>query len=94
MAILTVGERVTSPVANAVVASFAPEEMRGRYNFIYGNSWGISFALGPYLAGLILDNYNPDWLWYACGIIGMIAVIGFLTLHRTLHTEPILLTQE
>jgi len=94
MAILTVGEMVTVPVANAVVAKFSPEEMRGRYNFIYGNSWGISFAVGPYLAGLVMDNYDPNWLWYACGIIGMLAIIGFLALHGSTHTKPILLTQE
>jgi MFS family permease len=94
MAILTIGEMVTIPIANAVVADLSPEEMRGRYNFIYGNSWGISFAVGPYLAGLVMDHYNPNLLWYACGIIGMIAVFGFLALHRTLQTKPILLTQE
>ncbi|RPJ26556.1 MAG: MFS transporter [Chloroflexi bacterium] len=94
IAILTIGEMVTVPVANALVASFSPEEMRGRYNFIYGNSWGISFAVGPYLAGLILDNYNPNWLWYACGIIGMLAILGFLALHWNTQTKPILLTQE
>jgi len=94
MAILTVGEMVTIPIANAVVARFSPEEMRGRYNFIYGNSWGISFALGPYLAGLVMDNYDPNWLWYACGIVGMLAVLGFLALHSALQTKPILLTQE
>jgi hypothetical protein len=37
--------------------------MRGRYNFIYGLSWGISFAVGPYLAGRIMDNYDPNLLW-------------------------------
>jgi MFS family permease len=93
MAILTVGEMVAIPIAQAVVASFAPEEMRGRYSFVYGNSWGISFATGPYLAGLVLDNYDPNLLWYACGIIGMIAVLGFLALHRGLQTKPISLTQ-
>lgn len=94
MAILTVGEMITVPVANALVASFSPEEMRGRYNFVYGNSWGISFAAGPYLAGLILDNYNPNWLWYACGIIGLLAITGFLALHWSTHPKPILLAQE
>lgn len=94
MAILTIGEMITVPIANAVVAAFSPEEMRGRYNFIYGNSWGISFAVGPYLAGLIMDNYDPNWLWFACGMVGMFAVLGFLALHRSLQTKPILLTQE
>lgn len=93
MAILTIGEMVTVPISNAVVANFAPEEMRGRYNFVYGNSWGIAFAAGPYLAGLVMDNYNPNLLWYACGVIGMIAVMGFLALHRALQTKPVLLTQ-
>jgi len=94
MAILTVGEMVTIPIANAVVAHFSPEEMRGRYNFIYGNSWGISFAIGPYLAGLVMDHYDPNLLWYTCGVVGMIAVLGFLALQRTLQTKPIFLTQE
>jgi len=94
MAILTIGEMITVPVANALVASFSPEEMRGRYNFIYGLSWGISFAIGPLLAGQILDNYNPNWLWYACGIIGMAAILGFLTLHSSTHAKPVALAQE
>lgn len=94
MAILTIGEMITVPVANALVASFSPEEMRGRYNFVYGLSWGISFAAGPYLAGLVMDNYDPNWLWYACGIIGTLAILGFVALHWSTHTKPILLTQE
>jgi MFS family permease len=94
MAILTIGEMITVPVANALVASFSPEEMRGRYNFVYGLSWGISFATGPWLAGQIMDHYNPNWLWYACGIIGMFATMGFLALHWNTHAKPVLLTQE
>ncbi len=94
MAILTIGEMIAVPVANALVASFSPEEMRGRYSFVYGNSWGISFAVGPLLAGLVMDNYNPNWLWYGCGIIGMLAITGFLALHWNTHAKPILLTQE
>ncbi len=93
MAILTVGEMVTVPIANAVVASFAPEDMRGRYNFIYGNSWGISFAVGPYLAGLIMDNYDPNLLWYACGIVGIITAFLFIALHWKVHPRVIASTQ-
>jgi hypothetical protein len=50
--------------------------------------------VGPYLAGLLMDNYDPNLLWYACGIVGMFAVLGFLTLHHALQTKPILLTQD
>ena len=94
IAILTIGEMITIPISNAMVARFAPEEMRGRYNFIYGLSWGISFAAGPYLAGRIMDNYDPDLLWYACGIVGILAVLGFLVLHWSTHVRPIPSPQE
>jgi MFS family permease len=89
IATLTIGEMIAIPIANAVVASFAPEEMRGRYNFVYGSSWGISFAIGPYLAGRIMDTYDPNLLWYACGIIGLLAMLGFLGLHWTTQTKPV-----
>lgn len=94
MAILTLGEIITIPIANAVVTDFSPEDMRGRYSFIYGNSWGISFAVGPYLAGLVMDNYDPNLLWYGCGIIGLIAILGFLALHWTAHPKPVSLAQQ
>jgi MFS family permease len=83
MVVITIGEMIVSPVGQALVASFAPEQMRGRYNAIYGNlAWGLPFAFGPWLAGQIVDNVNPNWLWYACGIVGMISVAGYLLLNR------------
>ncbi|MFZ5855659.1 MAG: MDR family MFS transporter [Chloroflexota bacterium] len=86
MVVITIGEMLVSPVAQALVASFAPEQMRGRYNAIFGNlAWGVPFAIGPWLAGLIVDNVNPNWLWYACGIVGTLSVIGYLILHRVHH---------
>jgi MFS family permease len=81
MAVITAGEMIAVPVTQAVVAKFAPEDMRGRYMAIYGYSWGLAYAVGPYLAGNIMDHYNPNWLWYACGIIGTVAALGFLSLH-------------
>ena len=82
MVIITIGEMVVAPVGQALVARFAPEAMRGRYMAVFGYTWGVSFALGPYLAGQVMDNYDPRLLWYACGVIGTLAVLGFLGLHR------------
>lgn len=86
MVIITIGEMLVAPVGQALVAGFAPEQMRGRYNAIFGNlAWGIPFAIGPWLAGQIVDNVNPNWLWYACGIVGTLSVIGYLILHHIHH---------
>jgi MFS family permease len=82
MVIITIGEMIVSPVSQALVASFAPEDMRGRYMAVSGFSWGIPFAAGPYLAGLIIDGPNPHYLWYAAGFVGLLSTIGFLSLHR------------
>jgi hypothetical protein len=30
---------------------------------------------------MILDNYNPNWVWYAGGIICALAIAGFYALH-------------
>ena len=87
MVVITIGEMVVAPVGQALVARFAPEEMRGRYMAVFGYTWGISFALGPYLAGQVMDNYDPRFLWYACGVVGTLAVLGFLSLHRRVETE-------
>jgi MFS family permease len=82
MIIITVGEMVVSPFQQSVVASFAPEHMRGRYMAVSGLSWSISFTVGPYFAGLILDSANPGLLWIFCGIVGMLATIGFVVLNK------------
>lgn len=82
MVILTFGEMIVSPVAQAIVASFAPEDMRGRYMAVSGFAWMIPFAFGPYLAGRILDGPQPHLLWFAAGAVGMLSTFGFLALHR------------
>lgn len=81
MVIITIGEMIVSPVAQALVARFAPVEMRGRYMAMYGFSWVLPMAVGPLLAGIVMDNYNPDWVWYASGIMAFLAVAGFIGLH-------------
>ncbi len=81
MIIITIGEMIVVPVAQALVAQFAPADMRGRYMAMYGFSWTLPTAVGPLLAGIIMDNYNPDWVWYYAGILATIAVIGYLLLY-------------
>ena len=87
MVIITLGEMIVAPVGQALVAKFAPEDMRGRYMAVFGYSWGIPFAIGPYLAGIVLDNYDPHVLWYAAGIVGTLAVLGFLGLYRNVEAK-------
>ncbi len=88
MAVITIGEMVSVPVAQVLVADFAPEDMRARYMAAYGFTWTIAFALGPMLGGLMLDNYNPHWLWYATGLLGLLTAGIFMLLERGDRVEP------
>ncbi len=83
MIVITIGEMIVSPFQQSLVASFAPEEMRGRYMAVSGLTWSIAFAIGPYFAGLILDGTNPNLLWVLCGGIGLLATLGFTILNKT-----------
>lgn len=82
MVIITVGEMIIAPVAQAMVGDMAPEDMRGRYMGVMGFSWMIPGLIGPYVAGLLMDNGDPNWVWYGAGIIGLIATVGFFWLHN------------
>jgi len=83
MVVITIGEMVISPFAQSLVASFAPEDMRGRYMAVFGLSWSISFTVGPYFAGLLLESANPNLLWIFAGIAGTLATLGYLVLNKT-----------
>ena len=87
MVILTIGEMLIAPVSHALVATFSPEKMRGRYMAVFGISWMVPFAVGPYLAGLIMDNMDSRILWYIVAMIGTIATLGFLGLHSKLKSN-------
>lgn len=79
--IITVGEMIVMPTASALATNFAPEDMRGRYMAVFGLSWAIPATVGPTAAGLILDNYNPNLLWYVGAAICAVSVISFYGLH-------------
>ncbi len=79
--VITFGEMVVVPTSQALTANFAPEDMRGRYMAVYGLSWAIPSTLGPGAAGFILDNYNPNLLWYLGGGLCVISAFSFYILH-------------
>lgn len=85
--IITVGEMIVVPTSQALVAGFAPEDMRGRYMAVSGLSWAIPSTIGPGAAGYILDNYNPSLLWFVGGALCGISVVGYYLLHMRLGAQ-------
>lgn len=94
MILITIGEMIVMPVAQALVAQLSPADMRGRYMAMFGFSWAIPSASGPYLAGLVMDNGNPDAVWYLSAVGGFIGIMGYLALHRIFTAEERVTTIE
>lgn len=85
--IITIGEMIVMPTSQALAANFAPSAMRGRYMAIFGLSWAVPSTVGPGAAGYILDNYNPDLLWYIGGAVCGLSVMAYYALHLRLGTK-------
>lgn len=78
--LLTIGEMLAAPTSQALVASFAPEDMRGRYVAVFDFSWVLPSIFGPLLSGVVMDNFDPRWLWYGVAGLGVVAALGYLAL--------------
>ncbi len=85
--VITIGEMLVVPTSQTLAANFAPEEMRGRYMAVYGLVWMVPSIFGPGAAGLILDNYDPNLLWYLGGILCAVSALSFYALHLALGKQ-------
>lgn len=85
--VITIGEMLIMPTSQTLAANFAPEEMRGRYMAIFGLTWLLPSTFAPMLAGIILDNFNPNLLWYIGGVLCAVSALAFYALHLRLGKQ-------
>jgi len=88
MVVLTVGEMLSMPITNAVVAERAGVESVGRYMGVYTLAFSTSFVLGPIAGTAIYQNFGPPALWYGIGVVGIALAIAFAALSRPLRSHP------
>jgi MFS family permease len=84
MVIITIGEMIGMPTSNVLAAHFAPEDMRARYMAVFGLTWTVPAMIGPWAAGLVMDNYNPNYVWYIGSVLCVVAMLAFYFLHLRL----------
>ncbi len=54
---------------------------------VFGLTWAIPSIFGPAAAGIILDNLNPNLLWYVAGILCAVAAFAYYALHMRLGKQ-------
>ena len=85
--VITMGEMLIMPTSQTLAANFAPVEMRGRYMAIFGLTWLLPSTFAPMLAGMILDNFNPNLLWYIGGALCAVSALSYWALHLRLGQQ-------
>ena len=82
MIVLTVGEMLSMPIANAVVAERAGTESVGRYMGVYTLTFSTAFVIGPITGTAIYQNLGPKVLWLSIGAVGIVLAIAFAALSQ------------
>ncbi len=85
--VITIGEMIVMPTSQALAAGFAHVHMRGRYMAVFDWSIKIPATIGPVAAGVILDNHNPNLLWYLGALLCAISALGFYGLQLRLGPQ-------
>lgn len=85
--VITVGEMLVMPTSQALAAHFARADMRGRYMAVFDLTNKIPATVGPAAAGVVLDNYNPNLLWYLGAVLCVISAVFFYILHARLGSQ-------
>lgn len=87
-AVFGLGETLSAPIIPSLVNDLAPAHLRGRYNAVQSLTWGISGALGPAIAGLMLGA-GLTAAWLALVVTGLL-VAGGLALRMRARLTPAL----
>ena len=74
----TLGEILQAGQLGALVASIAPEHLRGRYMGTFGFSFGAAAFLAPALGTQVLSRYGEDALWGGAFLLCVASGVGLL----------------
>jgi hypothetical protein len=87
VSVYAVGETLWSPVGPALINDIAPEHLRGRYNAAFGLTWGLSNALAPLLAGLLLGSAHARLWPYIVAAGALVGGVVLVSLRMQLTPE-------
>lgn len=62
-------------LAQAIVADVVPARERGRYQGLFGATFGVASVVGPLLGGFFVDNLSWQWVFYVNLPLGAVALV-------------------
>jgi hypothetical protein len=73
--VFVIGEMLWVPTSQAVVAAFAPVDIRGAYLGVFGGSWAVAWALMPFLGLQARHSFGDAAMWTGVAAISVLAGI-------------------
>lgn len=86
-AVWSLGEIVTIPTLNAQVARLSPKDLRGRYQGLFGTSFGAALAVAPALGGFVLGRWGAGSIWLGTAALSVAVAVGHLIAGRARRPE-------
>jgi predicted MFS family arabinose efflux permease len=80
--VFVLGEMLWVPTSQAVVAALAPADIRGAYMGVFGATWGVGWALTPFLGLQIRHAWGDSTMWFVIAALGVAAGITGLSAAR------------
>jgi MFS family permease len=74
--IWSVGEMMSMPIANTIVAQRAPNEYRGAYMGLYASTWSIALMIAPPLGILIYNRAGRFLFWFSILFLGIVLAVA------------------
>ena len=82
VAVWSLGEMLSMPMAAGLIANRADEKSRGRYMGLYMLSFSLAFVVAPLVGTWVFENFGARAIWYLCGLTGIPLWLGFYVLSR------------
>lgn len=82
MLLFTLGEILSMPFMNSYWISRTLQYNRGQYAALFTVAWASAQAVGPFVGGLIAENYSYNVLWFAVAGVCMLIALLYRLLHK------------
>jgi MFS family permease len=83
---ITLGELFILPLTITMVSSRARKNTRGAYLGLYNLSVYAGFALNSFIGAYLFD-LNVQFIWIISGILGIGALVGFVSVHSSRYSQ-------
>jgi MFS family permease len=87
VAIWTLGEMLSMPLATALIAGRADDTNRGRYMGLSSLAFSLAFIVAPAGGTAIYSRFGGDMVWIVCAALSLLLTAAFSVLRPALQTQ-------